>query len=177
MLYLNLISKKVKQDIKLKRIYAILKRFGYILIIITALFAIIILFAKIILQNTFNQVVEQTTLITKNNQSSNKQIKEINTRLDNIEKIQNDFIPWSFLLEDLSQDISSNINFFSIKIDKDKQQIDLKGVAVTRKGLLDFKKSIEESDKFSDIYFPINNLLKENNINFEITAKLVISNK
>ncbi|MBU1160463.1 MAG: hypothetical protein V1768_01755 [Patescibacteria group bacterium] len=177
MLYLNLISKKVKQDIKLKRIYAILKRFGYILIIITALFAIIILFAKIILQNTFNQVVEQTTLITKNNQSSNKQIKEINTRLDNIEKIQNDFIPWSFLLEDLSQDISSNINFFSIKIDKDKQQIDLKGVAVTRKGLLDFKKSIEESDKFSNIYFPINNLLKENNINFEITAKLVISNK
>ncbi|MBU2474595.1 hypothetical protein KKA20_01410 [Patescibacteria group bacterium] len=177
MLYLNLISKKVKQDIKLKRIYAILKRFGYILIIITALFAIIILFAKIILQNTFNQVVEQTTLITKNNQSSNNQIKEINTRLDNIEKIQNDFIPWSFLLEDLSQDISSNINFFSIKIDKDKQQIDLKGVAVTRKGLLDFKKSIEESDKFSDIYFPINNLLKENNINFEITAKLVISNK
>ncbi|MFH1677358.1 MAG: hypothetical protein ABH888_00940 [Patescibacteria group bacterium] len=177
MLYLNLISKKVKQDIKLKRIYAILKRFGYILIIITALFAIIILFAKIILQNTFNQVVEQTTLITKNNQSSNNQIKAINTRLDNIEKIQNDFIPWSFLLEDLSQDISSNINFFSIKIDKDKQQIDLKGVAVTRKGLLDFKKSIEESDKFSDIYFPINNLLKENNINFEITAKLVISNK
>lgn len=172
MLHLNLISQELKQEIKLKRVYVMLKCAGYILIIITALFAVIILIAKIILQNTFNQVIEQTTLITKNNLGNNTQIREINTKLNSIEEIQNDFTAWSFLLKDLFQDISPGINFSLIKIDKEKQKIELKGISKTRNDLLDLEKSMQKSNKFTDINFPIKNILTKENINFEITAKI-----
>ena len=97
MLNLNLVSQELKQEIKLRHIYKMLKQADYILIIITIFVAVVILVAKIILQNNFNKIVAETTLITKDSQGQNSKIREINTRLSFVEKIQSNFIPWSFL--------------------------------------------------------------------------------
>lgn len=172
MLHLNLVSQELKQEIKLRHIYKILKQANYILIIITIFIAIIILIAKIILQNNFNKVVEQTTLITRESQGQNIKIRDINDRLNYIGKIQDNFITWSFLFKELADNVNNDISFYSIKIDKEKKEMDLRGIAKSRNSLLVFKKGFDNSDIFLDIYFPMKNILEKEDIDFEIKASL-----
>jgi len=176
MLNLNLVSQELKQETKLRHIYKMLKQANYILIIITIFIAVVMLVAKIILQNNFNKIVEETTLITRDSQGKNAKIREINSRLSFVEKIQNDFIPWSFLFKDLGGYVNNDLNFYSIRIDKDRKTIELKGVANSRDSLLSFKSGMEKSNIFSGIVFPMKNILEKENISFEIKADLNLNN-
>lgn len=176
MLNLNLVSQELKQETKLRHIYKMLKQASYILVIITIFIAIMMLAAKIALQNNFNQIVAETTLITKNSQGRDSKIREINTRLSFVEKVQNDFIPWSFLFKDLGNYVNADLSFYSIKIDKDKKSIELKGVAKNRDSLLSLKSGMEKSDIFSGIVFPVKNILEKQDIDFDIKANLNLGN-
>jgi len=151
-----------------------LKKVIYFSIILTIVIAIIILVAKVILQNNFNKVVEQTTLITKNSQGRNARIREVNSTLDYISQIQDNFIAWSYLFEDLSKNINDQVIFRAIKVDKENRKIDFKGIAQTRESLLVLKEGLENSDLFLNVDFPIKNILEKENINFEIKAELNI---
>jgi len=172
MLTLNLVSQELKKEIKLQRIYKLLKEINCILIIITIIIAIIFLTARLILQNNFNKIVDQTTLVTKNNQGYNAKVREINSQLNFISQIQEDFIPWSYLIEDLVQNTPPDITFSLIEINQGKQTIIIKGRADFRSSLLTLKQYLEESPICSEIKFPLKNILQKNDIDFEINAKL-----
>ena len=75
MLVLNLISEKFKKEIKLKHFYQLIKRINYALVITATAIATILLFAKIVLQNNFIEIIEQANLVTRNNQNYNNKIK------------------------------------------------------------------------------------------------------
>jgi len=172
MLTLNLVSQELKQEIKLKLVYNLLKKMDYVLIIIAVIVAIILSVAKLILQNNFNKIVAQTTLITKNNQGYNSKVREINSRLNFTAQIQNDFIAWSKVIENLAKLTPDNITFSLIKIDKTKQSIIIKGKAILRDSLLLLKQGMEESPIYQEIEFPVKNILQKENVVFEINAKL-----
>ena len=172
MLHLNLVSKELKKEIKLAHIYKLMNRASHILILLTIFIAIAILVSKIILQNNFNRIVEETTLITRESQGRNNQVREINNKLSQVDKIQTDFINWSFLIEDVFKFAGDNISFYSIKITKQPASIKIKGKAGSRDKLLAFKKSFEDSEIMENIDFPITNILEKENIDFEIKADL-----
>lgn len=176
MLQLNLISDNLKKEIKLRHIYQLFKKMGYILIIFFIFIAIIILTARVILQNNFNRVVAETTYITRNSGKFILETKEINEKIDYISQVQSDFISWSSLLKLIGKNHGSDVGLFSIKINKDKKFIDLKGIARDRNGLIDFKDWLEESNFFTNINFPIKNILEKENIEFDITADLNMVN-
>ena len=173
MITLNLISEELKKEIKLRHLYLFIKKINLALIVITIIIAIILLAAKTILQVNFNNIVEQTTLVTKNNQGYNNKIKEINSKIDFIEKIQNDFIPWSNLLEIIAKITPEDVNLYYLKINEDKS-IKIKGKANLRDSLLNFKQKMEAATVFKDIDFPIKNILEKENIDFEINAKIIV---
>jgi hypothetical protein len=170
MLRLNLVSKELKKEIKLRLIYGMFKKVSGVLIVITVLCAVIILIAKIILQNNFNKVVEETTLLTKNSQQKNIKVREINSKISYIKKMQDDFIPWSFLFEELSLFSEEGIKINSLKINKEDGTISLRGVAEERNGLIKFKEGFEDSDIFLEVESPIKNILEKKDIDFEINA-------
>ncbi len=175
MLTLNLIPHQLKKEIKFKRVYALLKKMNCILIIIAIIIAIILLIAKLILQNNFNKVVAQTSLITKNSQGYNVKVRDINSCLNHISQIQKNFIAWSDLIENLANRTPDGIAFSSVKISKEKPLINIRGTAKLRDDLLMLKQNMEESLIYSDVEFPLQNILQKENINFEITAKLDLS--
>ncbi|MDO8668065.1 MAG: hypothetical protein Q7K35_03130 [bacterium] len=175
MLTLNLISSGQKKEIKLRHIYSFIKTVNLTLIIIIIAIAIVLLVARVILQSKFNEIVSQTTLVTKSNQGYNNNVREINNKLNFIVKIQNEFIPWSNLIKDLAEMTPPDINFYYIKLDSAAQTIKIKGKAKLRSSLLDFKGKMENADYFRDIEFPIKNILEKENIDFEINAKLNLS--
>ncbi len=176
MLQLNLISANLKNDIKLRHIYSLIKKISYILIIITIATAIILLAAKLILQNNFNNIVAQTTLVTKNNQGYNIKVREINNKLNYITNIQNNYIAWSFLIENLSQITPTDVSFYLTKINLKDKTIKIKGRAGLRASLLALKQNMENSIFFQEIDFPIKNILEKTDIDFEINAKLNAGN-
>ncbi len=172
MIKLNLVSKQLKEEIKLRRIYKLFKKINCILIILIIITAIIFLTARLILQNNFNKVVAQTTLVTKKNQSYNTKVQEINAKLDFISKIQNDFIIWSNLIEFLAQNTPPDITLSLIEINKESQKLTIMGFSRSRDSLLILKDNIEISNKFQDLNFPVKNILKKEDINFDIEATL-----
>ena len=176
MLRLNLASQELKEEIKLKHVYVILQKACCFVIVITVFISIVFLFAKIILQNSFNRIVAETTLITKNSQSQDKKITDINFSINSASAIQGDFIVWSFVFEEISRMANDDIKFSSIKIDKAKKSIILKGRANMRDSLILLKENMEKDDIFSNIIFPMKNIMEKENINFEISANLNLDN-
>jgi Tfp pilus assembly protein PilN len=172
MLTLNLVSAVQKKEIKLRHVYGLIKTVNYILIIIAIIIAIILLVAKTILQSKFNEIVSETTLVTKTNQGYNNNVREINDKLNFIGKIQNDYIPWSVLLTSLAEMTPSDVSLNYLKVNSQGQTIKIKGNAKLRSSLLDFKDRLATSAYFKDIEFPIQNILEKENIDFEINAKL-----
>jgi hypothetical protein len=176
MLTLNLISEELKKQIKLRHLYLFIKKVNLALIVITIFIAIILSVAKAILQVNFNNIVEQTTLVTRNNQGYNNKIKEINSKINFVEKIQSAFVPSSNLLKTIAGVTSKNINLYYLKINFLEQTIKIKGKADLRENLLDFKQKMEATTIFRDIDFPIKNILEKENIDFEINAKINLAN-
>ena len=172
MLTLNLVSAEQKKEIKLRHLYGFIKKISLTLIVIAIVIAIILLVAKIVLQLKFNNIVEQTTLVTKNNQGYNSKVREINGKLGFIAKIQDEYIPWSNLIKKLAAITPADINFSYLKLDAQDKTISLKGKAKFRDSLLDFKDEMAANPVFQDIDFPIKNILEKANIDFEINAKL-----
>lgn len=175
MITLNLVSSVQKKETKLRHIYGIIKTFNFILITITIIIAIILLTAKIILQEKFNEVVAQTTLVTKTNQGYNNNVREINNKLNFINKIQDEYIPWSGLITGLAEMTPADISFNYMKIDSSDRTIKIRGRAKFRSSLLDFKNKMTSGNYFKDVEFPIKNILEKENIDFEINAKLNLS--
>lgn len=172
MLTLNLVSAEQKKEIKLRHLYGFIKKISLTLIVIAIVIAIILLVAKIVLQLKFNNIVEQTTLVTKNNQGYNSKVREINGKLGFIAKIQDEYIPWSNLIKKLAAITPADINFSYLKLDAQDKTISLKGKAKFRDSLLDFKDEMAANPVFQNIGFPIKNILEKENIDFEINAKL-----
>ena len=172
MLALNLISEELKKEIKLRRLYLLIKKINLTLIIITIVATITLLTTKAILQSGFNNIVGQTTLVTKNNQGYNNKIRDINNKLYFVEKIQNNFIPWSNLLKTVAAITPKDIGLYYLKINLEEQAIKIKGKAGRRESLLDFKQNLETAAIFQEIDLPLKNILEKENINFEINAKI-----
>ncbi len=171
MLKLNLVSAELKKQIKLQHVYKMLRRANYVLIIITIFIAIVIMSAKVILQNNFNRVVAETTLITKNSQGFNERARNINSRLATLENVQNGFVPWSYFIEDVAKVIPDDIFLSVFKIDYKSNSLALRGRAISRDSLVIFKDNLEKKPYLNKINFPVSNLLEKENINFSFDVK------
>lgn len=172
MLSLNLVSEELKKEIKLRHLYLFAKKISLTLIIVTIAAAIILLTAKTILQSGFNDIVSQTTLLTKNNQGYNNKVRSINDKISFVEKAQNDFIAWSGLLKTVAEITPGDVGLYYLKINAEEPTIKIKGKAGQRASLLDFKRKMETAAMFKEIDFPIKNILEKENIDFEINAKI-----
>ena len=148
------------------------KKIDLSLIIITIVVAIILLVAKTILQIKFNDIVEQTTLVTKSNQGYNTKVREINSKINFVARIQDDFLTWSNMLKSLADITSQNINLYYLKANAQDKTIKIKGKAKLRSDLLNFKEKMAALPEFAEIDFPVKNILEKENIDFEINAKI-----
>lgn len=175
MLTINLISQELKNKIKLRHIYNLLKRMNYMLGFIVLASAIALIVSKHLIQNTFDKTIHETDLITKNNQGYNSMAKDVNGRLTAVSKIQDDYVPWSQLLEMMSKISPTDISLLSLNINKENKTIRLRGFAKTRESLLMLKDAMEADKIYKNIEFPVKNILEKNNIDFDITAGLDIN--
>ncbi|MFH1226250.1 MAG: hypothetical protein V1684_03135 [bacterium] len=182
MISLNLNSPHQKKQIRLNRLYHLLKGNLSFVLIISIVSAIILLVARNDLQKSYNDITAAATLLNQQIRGSNQKITIINEELNKIKKIQSQFIPWSNLLVYLTKNTPPNIqlNFLIIQTLPESQappaggqwQITFKGLAKHRDDFLLFKEKLEKIELFDKVEIPLNQLTQKENLDFEIKASL-----
>jgi len=182
MITLNLISIIQKKELKLLRVFIILKNVIIYLLLFTILAAIVLLFSKLILQNNFNQVIADFNLNNQTGTIFTQDIKQFNSKIRDVEKIQKDYTPWSEYLVFLTNLVPDDVVLHSISIDKEKEHIEISGRAKNRNALLVAEEALVTAECAQDlcldeIFLPISQKIQKENIDFEITAKLILDKK
>ena len=173
MLILNIIPDNLKKEIEFRTVYRLTKNLFGLIIITIILYCVSILAALYLLEHHLADTTLKTNLISKGTENFTNQVKNINNQLNTIHTIQSESVKWSLFMKKLSDSIGDNISLTRLNLDREKSLIYLAGMADTRDGLLALKESLEKLGFFSEINFPIKNLLEKNNIAFEISAKII----
>lgn len=174
MISLNLLPKSKKIELGLAQLYVTIKNVIILILIITITVAISLLITKAALQNYFTKVVDQSTLTTQYASSFSQGVKKFNQKLLTVEKIQNDYIAWTKFLIKFAVLVPDDITVQSVEISALK--ISISGTAKTRASLLLLKENFEQSELFTKVEVPLDNLLKKENINFHLKANVTIKN-
>jgi len=171
MLKLNILSPELKNDIKLKNIYAILKKSLFFIFLSTTIYAVVLVVSNFYLKNHYSIISLEYNQIKEKNNDIDNEIIQINKQIDQIQKIQESKVNWLKLIEHISKNSSNDIKYNRIAMSKSSGLI-LVGNSRTRESLLQLKNYLESTSFLTEINFPIQNLLEKENINFEIKAKL-----
>ncbi len=165
MLNINILPQELKNSLKRIKLYKFIQRISSLLFFLTIILSAIIFLSRIILELQANAT--SNNLSIQKTQTSSGELKDILTEVEQVKQIQADQVNWTKNLENIISSINPNISLSSMQLNKDSNELTLKGIAKTRQDLLDFKKLLEESQDFSNLNFPIKNLSDRENINFD----------
>ena len=176
MITINLLSPNQKRELKIKRIYVAIKELVMLVLLFTSIIAILLLGSKYILDNRLAKLIERNAYTIQENMEVIRKIGSLNTKINVIDQIQNNFKEWSIFLVSLTNETPENISYDSIKINYGDALIELKGVARNREDLIKLKENLDNSKFLTNINLPLQSLLpKENNV-FIIIGNLNLDN-
>lgn len=172
MIYLNLLSEQKKEELQKKILLEFTATILELLFSITVLAAIILLVSKIILQNSFNEAIAQSTLITTSYGAINQEIRKLNTQIEQIDHLERDRVLWADFLAHFAETTPAEITIKSLSLNAQDKNVLISGVSATRDSLLTFIKDLEGGGTFTKIESPLSNIFERTNINFILNAVL-----
>jgi Tfp pilus assembly protein PilN len=176
MIIINLLSPKQKQEIKIKRICIIIRELVMLFLLFTSIIAIFLVASKYYLEQQLTDLIIKNASEIKISQEINRQITIINQKIDDLEKIQQDFHHWSSFFAEISALTPDDIYLQSSKINSQDSTFKLSGIAATRDSLINFKEKIENSPLFSKVNLPLVDLLAKTNNKFNIETEINLKN-
>ena len=142
------------------------------LVLITLISILMLIWSKYFLEYSLTQEREQSILVNISKLSFADEIDKVNQELDDVEKIQSDYVAWSGIMAEFSEIIPPHNRVESLSLDAVNQKFFMKGFSQTRDDLLALEKQLDNSSLFYDIDSPLSNLLKSENIQFEFSGKI-----
>jgi len=171
MITLNLIPESIQKEVKTLDFYISLKNIVFLLLATTAFLSILLLIAKLSLQNYFYNSIANNNLHINVGKYSTSEIKKFNQQITEINKINDQYTQWAQVIAKTSNAAHEGIVFDEIRIDE-KRNFFLTGIAKTREDLLLFKDRIDETKIFENFEIPLEIQVKKKNITFELKLKL-----
>ena len=162
MLTLNIIPSSLKREIKNYQIQKLIKSLMNVLLV----FSILIMSNMVVSNIYLNNYIKKEINPLMNEESSKKNIhaeaklSEISKKINRLNEMQEDFIPWSNLLLFVAKNSPTNIKYNQITIDKETASLTLKGFASAREDLIKLRDILEKSDIITELDFPVSNILK-----------------
>ncbi len=92
-------------------------------------------------------------------------------KINQISEIRSKIRPKSSALIEIASLLPPNSSIISLRI-KNDGGMDISGFIKERADLLVFKQALQNNEKISDLNFPLENLLKEKNIEFSLSFKM-----
>lgn len=173
MINLNLIPPVYKEHLRLQRAFSLVKKFLGIVILYTIFLAIVMLVARLILENNFQRIVSETTLVTKENRKIEQQIVKMNKQIGAAKSIQKSTIPWADFMIAFGGLVPDKVVINSLKFESAAgNRSTINGHADTREALLAFEKRLKETPYFEKVDLPFKNKQEKSDIYFTITVTI-----
>ena len=168
---LNLVPPLRKEAIKKAHLLRIITRWQLEIFLILLLFLALLCHINYILKVDSLSKLEQVTASRqsfsyKDMQDYQEKIKKANGQILDIEKIQKGQLYWSELLDKINRIIFSGIKIDSLNTKN--YQVFLTGVADNRDNLAKFKEELIKENCFSEVDFPLSNLMNKENLDFQM---------
>lgn len=168
MIWLNLLPPREKTELKLLRLYLVVKELIFLLLVGLIAMAIILLLAKHNLQLQLAEVIADTTL-TSGVQLSNNEIRTFKAQLVRLQQIQDSYRPWTRMVPKLLDLLPPGVTLDELTVDRSGGLV-LGAVAATRDDLLRLRDRLNASGLIEPFDIPLDELLRRTNIN--VTLKL-----
>lgn len=164
----------LKQKHALNLYFFLFAKFILLLLLASALIIGIILGgASFLLHESIQQITLHSDTIDKEFTAVNKEIFNVNTNLKNIEFVIAAKKIWSTRIFMILKEVTPPaINLNGLSVANDGARITLQGNAQTRDALLNLQSGLKKLDFVEDASVPLDNLIRENNIEFQITLRL-----
>lgn len=133
---------------------------------------------RFILQENLTQLQDDTqrseqAIIQQQGSLPQDRIRQYNTLIARIAKIQTSSIEWTPYLADLEARLPAGITAVKIEL-SDNKQLQFAGIAATREELQNVKQALSSSSLFRNVTSPSANLLDRTNVSFTFTAEVVV---
>lgn len=183
MLELNLLNPTERNKAKKIKAYFIVKHIVFQLITLMIIITSIFYFSTFLLTGNLdsinNQIDDEIQIKTDGNLNSIEDATtQLNTQLQQVNQIQQQYFVWSKFLDNFSKlipngitikELQFNTNILTSATDKTFKIV---GNAETREDFIELEEYLNNSEFFTNINAPISNLIEKENINFTITGNI-----
>lgn len=123
--------------------------------------------------NSYTEAAATSLSVIQETEEARGEIRKINQLSSLVLKINEATIPSQEILNAIEDARPQSVNIARHRLELDRGEVDITGVAATRNDLIQFKQQLEESGKFADVTIPISFLEVENNLNFSISMRII----
>lgn len=171
-LRLNLLSPEKRKHLHNTVLFQFVKSVLEILLIIFCLSGIVLLGAQTVLEDYFNDLTNTIVFLQSKQTKTNREVREINAIVINIEKIQKEFQSVAKYLPLITNSIPNNITLHMLRLNFTGKNVTLSGEARTRDALLLLAEQIKKLECIQSVDMPISNLTKKEDVVFSLNASL-----
>lgn len=172
--YTNLLAKEDQKNIRLEKSTTAL--FNFFLWVVMSLFLLAIFMAAGRIYLTSELSATETKIELQKqvvSQEENKQLKktlnEFNTHLANLVNLDEHQGQWSQVLISFARLVPQDIAVDGFAGERLTGRIRISGFAKTRESVLRLRQNLLDSGVFTDVNFPLSNLVKPENLSFNYT--------
>lgn len=170
--YINLLPPREQQELKILRVNGQIRDFGIwfglSLCVAIMLFVAIRFYLKGELANSRERFGAETALLNSLETTEfRKEIELFNAELDDFKILQDSQDEWSGVLIEIAEKIPRNMTLERFSADRETGRVDIGGRAGTRDSVLVFRRALIASDRFINVNFPLSNLEKPRDLDWQ----------
>lgn len=169
---INLISPQKRQHLQTMVRFQFVKNILEIILIVTCVIGIALLGGEWVLGNYFSGLNITIASLQNRYADTNRTVKLINKKLEQIEFIQSKYRQITPLLPQITKALPDAINLTALNVDKKNKTMQMTGFAPSRGDLLEFQTQLEAADWVETVEIPVDQLTKKDNINFSFSVAL-----
>jgi hypothetical protein len=172
MLSLNIVPASVKHEIGLKQLHRSLLSTAIILVLLTLVVCAVLYAGQTVLGRHLNELIGNAAPSGALSDISTA-IKTINAQLDYLAETRDHMVYWSDCIEAMQQLKPDGITYSGIQFLRAEKKLVVRGHAAVRENLLSLQEKLKaKNEYFTDVNFPLKNLLTPKDIDFELTATM-----
>lgn len=167
---LNLLAPEKKTALRAGFVLSHMQATMFILFIVASFISGTLLSIELLMKSVLENITLRSNTTAQEYDKIGAQITDVNAYLDRVDSLQQEFIDWSFVLEELAAVATSGARFESIHIDGDGV-VFVQGMAATREDVLLMQERYETLPFITDVSSPLSNILQRTNVKYEFTMR------
>jgi len=175
--YINLLPPAEQQLVKVEETSGLIKDFGIWLAIALVVLSLFLFATKIFLNERLDdsrqQLATETETLTRLQATeARKEVEMLNADLQNLKVLESQAEKWSAALIELARLLPADMTVDSLSIDRKTLRVEASGHAASRSSVLGLRAGLIESEFFSNVNFPLDNLEKSRNLPWKYRFQL-----